>query len=188
MSRVDPPQPDEARTPDVRELFFGFLRIAISGFGGSLPFARREMVEQRQWLSPREFTDILAICQLMPGPNICNMSFCVGARFAGFWGACAAFVGLVVPPFIIGITLTWLYLRYGQFPAVEGMLRGISAGAVGLFIALGLKMAWVERKSPFMLIFAALAFIGAGLMGIPLLAVVLCLAPVSVLAAWRWAK
>ncbi len=174
-------------SPDVRELFFGFLRIAVSGFGGSLPFARREMVEQRKWLTAREFTDILSICQLMPGPNICNMSFCVGARFCGLRGAAVSFVGLVAVPCLIGVSLAWLYLAYGQFPAVSGMLRGISAGAVGLFIALGLKMAWVERKSPFMLVFAACAFVGAGLLGLPLVAVILGLAPFSILAARRWA-
>lgn len=191
MSRVDGPRPDAAlaedtHPPDVRELFFGFLRIAVSGFGGALPFARREMVEQRKWLTAREFTDILAICQLMPGPNICNMSFCIGARFGGLAGAVAAFTGLVAVPCMIGISLTWLYLHFGQLPAISGMLRGISAGAVGLFIALGLKMAWVERRSPFMLVFAALAFTGAGLMGLPLVAVILCLAPFSILVSWWW--
>ncbi|WP_035713193.1 chromate transporter [Azorhizobium doebereinerae] len=189
MTRGDPPDPrDATHAPDARELFLGFLRIAVSGFGGTLPFARREMVEQRKWLTAREFTDILAICQLMPGPNICNMSFCIGARFAGLPGVVASFVGLVTVPCIIGISLTWVYLTYGQFPAVSGMLRGISAGAVGLFIALGIKMAWVERRSPFMLIFAALAFVGAGLLGLPLVAVILGLAPFSILASWRWAK
>lgn len=179
--------PDGTHPPNVRELFLGFFRIAISGFGGSLPFARREMVEQRKWLTAREFTDILSICQLMPGPNICNMSFCIGARFGGFAGAVVSFVGLVAAPCVIGLSLAWLYLTYGQMPAVSGMLRGISAGAVGLFIALGLKMAWVERKSAFMLVFAALAFLGAGLMGLPLVAVILGLAPFSILAARRWA-
>ncbi len=182
------PLDDGTQTPGIRELFFGFFRIAISGFGGSLPFARREMVEQRKWLTAREFTDILSICQLMPGPNICNMSFCIGARFAGLPGAVVSFVGLVAAPCVIGVSLAWLYLTFGQMPAVSGMLRGISAGAVGLFIALGLKMAWVERKSPFMLVFAALAFLGAGLLGLPLVAVILGLAPFSILAARRWAK
>lgn len=180
--------PDSAPVPGIRDLFLAFFRIAISGFGGSLPFARRELVEQRQWLTPREFTDILSICQLMPGPNICNMSFCIGARFAGLAGAVVSFVGLVAAPCVIGVSLTWLYLTFGQMPAISGMLRGISAGAVGLFIALGVKMAWVERKSPFMLVFAALAFIGAGLAGLPLVAVILGLAPFSILAARRWAK
>lgn len=181
-------QMDEVTPPRVPELFFGFLRIALSGFGGALPFARRELVEQRRWLGAREFNELLSICQLMPGPNIVNMSFCVGARFGGFAGAAAAFGGLIIAPCIIGLTLATLYVHYGQLPAVSGMLRGISAAAVGLFVALGLKMGFVERRNPIALVFAALAFAGAGLMGFPLLLVILVLAPFSILAAWRWSR
>ncbi|MFG1423751.1 chromate transporter [Roseixanthobacter liquoris] len=178
----------EAPPPRVPELFFGFLRIALSGFGGALPFARRELVEQRRWLGAREFNELLSICQLMPGPNIVNMSFCVGARFGGIAGAAAAFGGLIIAPCIIGLTLATLYVHYGQLPAVSGMLRGISAAAVGLFVALGLKMGFVERRNPIALVFAALAFTGAGLMGFPLLLVILVLAPFSIIAAWRWSR
>ncbi len=172
--------------PTVPELFFAFLRIALSGFGGALPFARRELVEQRQWLDPREFNDLLSICQLMPGPNIVNISFCIGWRFRGFFGSAAAFTGLVLAPCIIGVTLTTIYLRYGQLPVVSGMLRGISAAAIGLFVALGVKMAVAERRSPHILFFALLAFLGAGPLGFPLIAVILFLAPFSIAAAWRW--
>lgn len=178
----------KAPGPSVPDLFLTFLRIALSGFGGALPFARRELVERKGWLDAREFNDLLSICQLMPGPNIVNMSFCMGARFAGALGAAAAFGGLILAPCVIGITITAIYLRYGQVPEVSGILRGISAAAIGLFLALGLKMAFAERRSPHMLVFAALAFAGAGLMGFPLPFVILALAPFSIAAAWRWSK
>src|SRR6185503_3424688 len=56
--------------PTRRELFFGFLRVALSGFGGVLPWARRMMVEEKRWMSEVDFVDLLAISQLLPGPNI----------------------------------------------------------------------------------------------------------------------
>lgn len=174
--------------PGVADLFTTFLRIALSGFGGALPFARRELVERHGWLDGPEFNDLLSICQLMPGPNIVNMSICLGARFAGLPGAAASFVGLVLAPCLIGVALTSLYLNFGQVPAVSGVLRGISAAAIGLFVGLGLKMAYVERRSPHILVFAALAFAGAGLMGWPLPLVILGLAPFSIAAAWRWSR
>ncbi|MEP9379774.1 chromate transporter [Aquabacter sp. CN5-332] len=174
--------------PTVPELFLTFLRIALSGFGGALPFARRELVEKHRWLSPTEFNDLLSICQLMPGPNIVNMSFCLGWRFRGLAGSAASFTGLVLAPCIISLALTAIYLKYGQVPVVSGTLRGISAVAIGLFLALGLKMLYAERRSPHILFFAALAFLGAGPLGFPLVAVILVLAPFSVAAAWRWSK
>jgi len=179
-----PPAP----APGAPELFATFLRIALSGFGGALPFARRELVERHAWLDGQEFNDLLSICQLMPGPNIVNMAICLGARFAGFAGAAAAFTGLVLAPCLIGVALTTLYLHYGQVPAVSSILRGISAAAIGLFVGLGVKMAYVERRSPHILVFAALAFAGAGLMGWPLPLVILVLAPFSIAAAWRWSR
>ncbi|TCT04701.1 chromate transporter [Aquabacter spiritensis] len=179
---------DEQASPTVSDLFLTFLRVAISGFGGALPFARRELVERRKWLDPREFNDLLSICQLMPGPNIVNMSFCLGARFHGVLGAAAAFSGIIVVPCIIAILLAALYLRYGQVPEVSGTLRGVAAAAIGLFVGMGMKMAYVERRSPHILVFALLAFLGAGPLGFPLPMVILVLAPFSIAAAWRWSK
>lgn len=172
--------------PSVGMLFLTFLRIALSGFGGALPFARRELVERHGWLTPTAFNDLLSICQLLPGPNICNVSFCIGWRFRGAAGAAACFLGLILAPCIIGVSLTAIYLNYGQIPLVSAILRGISAAAIGLFLGLGARMAYAERRSPHILLFAALAFIGAGPLGVPLVAVILFLAPFSILAAWRW--
>lgn len=191
MSQRESASPEASAVPvapSVPDLFFTFLRIALSGFGGALPFARRELVEKKRWLEPTEFNDLLSICQLMPGPNIVNMSFCMGWRFAGVLGAAAAFTGLVLAPCVISVGLTAIYLRYGQVAVVSGTLRGISAAAIGLFLALGMKMLYAERRSPHILVFAALAFLGAGPLGFPLLAVILALAPFSIAAAWRWSR
>ena len=76
-----------------RELFFAFLTIGLSGFGGVLPWARRELVDRRGWLAAEAFNDILALCQSLPGPNIVNLSVVVGGRFAGAAGALAAVLG-----------------------------------------------------------------------------------------------
>src|SRR5260370_38542884 len=82
------------------DLFVGFLKVGMSGFGGVMPFARRMLVEERRWLSEREFTEVLSLSQFLPGPNIINVSIIVGSRFAGPAGSLAASLGLMLMPFL----------------------------------------------------------------------------------------
>ena len=60
--------------PTVFDLFAGFFVVGICGFGGVLPWARRMIVDQRQWLTPAEFTEMLGLCQFLPGGNIMNVT------------------------------------------------------------------------------------------------------------------
>src|SRR6202030_3001062 len=69
--------------PSLAQLYFGFAQIALSAFGGALPWARRILVEDKGWLDPDDFTDTLALCQFLPGPNVINLSIVVGSRFRG---------------------------------------------------------------------------------------------------------
>jgi chromate transporter len=171
--------------PTARELFAGFLSIGIAGFGGVLPWARRMLVETRRWLTPREFTDVLGLCQFLPGPNIVNVAVAVGGRFGGARGALAALAGLMVAPFAVVVTLGALYTAYGHVPAVESAFRGVAAAAPGLIVAMALKMvrAGVTRFGAG--IVAGLAFGGIALAQLPLILVLAVLAPLSVLTVWR---
>jgi len=151
-----------------------------------MPFARRMLVEERRWLSAEEFTDVLSLCQLLPGPNIVNVAVCVGARYHGVRGAVAAFAGLMTAPFFVMLALGALYTEYGDLPAVSAVFRGISAAAAGLVVAMGLKMAASRRLRTAMASFAVLTFIGIGLMRMPLVLFLLSVAPLSVMATlWR---
>jgi len=175
-----------AAAPGAGELFFGFTEVAVSGFGGVTPWSRRMLVEERRWLSPEEFTDVLSLCQLLPGPNIVNIAVCVGARFDGARGALAAFAGLMAAPFVIVLILGALYTHYGHLPAVSSAFRGISAAAAGLVVAMGLKMAASRRLRSAMAVFAVVTFIGITLVRWPLGLVLAGVAPASVAAAiWR---
>src|SRR5258708_33900982 len=77
-------------TVSTSELFVGFLKMGLSGFGGVMPFARRMIFEQQRWLSELEFLDVLSLPQFLPGPNIVNVSVIIGSRFQGVAGAAAA--------------------------------------------------------------------------------------------------
>jgi chromate transporter len=177
---------EASSAPALRELFLRFTQVSLSGFGGVMPFARRMLVEERRWLSPEGFTDVLSLCQLLPGPNIVNVAVCVGARYHGVRGAVAAFAGLMTAPFFIVLALGALYTEYGRLPAVSALFHGISAAAAGLVVAMGLKMATSRRLRSAMALFALITFIGIALMRLPLVVFLLGAAPLSVAAAlWR---
>ena len=166
-------------------LFFGFLRVALSGFGGVMPWARRMMVERQHWLSEAEFADLLALCQLLPGPNIVNVSIAVGARFHGVTGAVVAFAGLMIAPTLLVIALGTLYLELGHWAPLRRAFGGIAAVAAGMVIAMALRIGILLRGRPWAIGIAVLAFVGAGLLRWPLGWIVLGLAPLSLLIAAR---
>ena len=162
------------------------MQVAVSGFGGVGPWAQRMLVEERRWLNAEEFTDLMSLCQFLPGPNIVNIAVCVGARFHGARGALAAFAGLMIAPFAIVLGLGVLYTQYGGLPAVSSAFRGISAAAAGFIVAMGLKMAASKRLRSAMALFAVVTFISMALVRVPLGLLLIVVAPLSVAAAfWR---
>jgi chromate transporter len=170
------------------ELFLGFLAIGIQGFGGVLPWARKMIVEERHWLSAVEFTDLLSLCQLLPGPNILNLSVILGTRSCGLKGAASAVAGLMAAPTAIVLGLGMLYARYGANPALDGVFRNLGAAAAGLVLAAGWKIAKPYARRPEAMLFAGLAFASAALLHLPVVWTVLALAPLSVGAAWIMRK
>ena len=117
-------RPPAAPPPTVAALFWGFLSISIIGFGGVLPWARRLIVEQRRWLTGAEFTDLLGLCQFLPGPNIVNLSVALGSRFRGLPGALAAMVGLLTLPMLLVVALGTVYAAWSDHPVVARATAG----------------------------------------------------------------
>lgn len=171
--------------PRLREIFFAFQTCALHAFGGVLPFARRELVDTRRWLSEEEFTEILGLCQFLPGPNISNLAIAVGSRFRGIPGALMAFLGLYLMPLVIVLSVATVYAHYGTLPALQGALDGIAAAAAGLILAMALKMGrplWRQRRW-LSLGFTAATVLAVGVFSLPLLWVLPTLALVGVAVA-----
>lgn len=166
------------------ELFTAFCSVGLSGFGGVLPWARRMMVDQRRWLTEEEFTNILSLCQFLPGANIVNVSICVGARFAGLRGAISAFCGLLIMPVVIVLLLAMLYGAYGHIEPVQAAFRGVSSAAAGLIVAMAIKMAYPLRRNPRAIAFMALVVGSVLILKLPLVWTLLMLVPPSIAAAW----
>ena len=170
------------------QLFIAFSKIGISGFGGVLPWARRTIVEQEKWLSSEEFSAMLGICQVVPGPNIVNLAICIGTRFSGIPGAISAALGLLMAPSAIVILLGMLYEHYSYLPIVQGMLRGVSAVGIGLIAGTGFKMMRSEFSYPPMLVVVVLTIVSAGFFHLGLGWVVLIASPFALYLAWRKAN
>ncbi|MFH1605309.1 MAG: chromate transporter [Pseudomonadota bacterium] len=187
MPQLHVDNPSEAKPLKVGplQLFLAFSQLALSGFGGVLPWTHRAMVEKRGWLTQREFVETLALAQLLPGPNVGNMAVMIGYRYAGYIGAAAAFAGLVTGPAMLMIAVGMLYQHYGALPLVQQALSGMSSVAAGLVLATGLKMTTSLKRQWRPWLFVALALAGVGALRWPLLAVVGGLAPFAIAAAWR---
>ena len=178
---------DGRRTSDGRitlaALFMGFLTASLCAFGGGLVWVRRMVVERRGWLSEQEFADVLSLCQFMPGPNGPSMAVCVGARLRGAAGAIAGLAGFIAIPGLLGTAAGALYLQHTDIGVLQGILHGISAAAAGLIIGTGLKLLLPHRRRWAALVFAALGVLGLAIAKLPLLVVVLALAPLSIAVA-----
>jgi len=175
-----------ARAITCRSLAWGFARIGLSGIGGVLPYAHRTIVADEGWLDDREFTEVLSIAQLLPGPNIANVAILLGTRFRGLAGAAAALGGLFVPPLLVFIAIAMLYRQFADIAWLKHVFPGIAAAAAGLILGMGFKLAVALPRTTWAVAVALVALGAAVVMHVPLPWVVLALAPLGLLCAWKW--
>lgn len=182
---MSPAQADPSPSPPtLGQLFRGFSRVGLSGFGGVLPFVRRMLVEEERWLSAAEFNTLLGLCQFLPGPNVVNLSVVVGSRFRGVSGAIVATLGLVGGPFLVVIALALAYDAWGHLGIAQDMLRGIAAVGAGLLLATALKMARNVHERWIYLPFAGLILLAIVVYRWPLPPLMLGLLAVTAPLAW----
>ena len=184
--------PEIATPASARALFVAFTALALQGFGGVLPVAKRVLVDQRRWLTREQFVEMLAVSQVLPGPNIVNLALMFGDRCFGLRGAFAAVAGMLLVPTIIVLLLTALYGQFAQDPVVTGALRGMGAVAAGLIISTGLKLLTTLRRNvmglPAGISFAAVTVVATAWLRVPLVWVILGLGTVAIGVAWSRLK
>jgi chromate transporter len=174
-----------APAPTNLQLFLGFLHLGLIGFGGVLPLAHRMVVEQRRWLTGSQFTELLGLCQFLPGGNIVNMSVAIGLKFRGATGALAAILGLLAVPSAVVIGLGILYDHFHDEGPIRHLFPGLAAAAAGLLVSMAVKLALPLRSKPVAIAIAAICFVAIAILRVPLLPTLLVLAPVSMLAVWK---
>ncbi len=181
-----PHDPTEPGPPTRAGLFLGYLKIGLLGFGGVAVWSRRVIVEERRWLTEADYAEVIALGQILPGPNIGNAAVMIGRRFHGLPGALLATAGIYAAPLVILIGLCLLYERYGALPQVGPAMQGIAAAAAGMVIGTALKMAGRLRLPPEAILLMLAATAAAAWARVPMPLIVAALAPLSVAASlWR---
>lgn len=125
------------------QLFISFLKVGAFSFGGgyaALPLIQEEIVTAHQWLSLQEFTDLITISQMTPGPIAINSATFVGMQIAGVPGALVATFGSVFPSIILVTLLAFLYLKYRQLDALQYILTALRPAVVAMIATAGVSI------------------------------------------------
>ena len=142
----EPPPLPQPRNP--ADLFWSFTWLALQGFGGVLAVVQRELVEKKRWMTNEEFVEDWAVAQIMPGPNVVNLSIMIGDRYFGLRGAFAALAGMLTFPLILVLVLAVVYAEFSSHPAVAGALRGMGAVAAGLIAGVAIQLFTSIKSHP----------------------------------------
>nr|WP_317438594.1 chromate transporter [uncultured Enterocloster sp.] len=125
------------------QLFLSFLQIGAFSFGGgyaAMPLIQNQVVQLHPWLSQSEFTDLITISQMTPGPIAVNSATFVGTRIAGVPGALAATIGCVLPSCILVTILAKIYLKYRNLSLLQGILKSLRPAVIAMIAAAGVSI------------------------------------------------
>lgn len=173
MSELVPLNSPRSKT----DLFVSFTLLALQGFGGVLAVVQRELVEKKRWMTREQFVEDWAVAQVMPGPNVVNLSLMIGGRYFGLPGALAGVAGMLAAPLVVVLLLAVAFGGVSQEPWAQGALRGMGAVSAGLIAAVGLKLITALRHNPMgkpvCIALAVATFAGVGVLRWPLFVVLL---------------
>ena len=125
------------------QLLYSYLKIGFFGFGGGyamLSLIQNEVVVQNQWMTNAEFTDIVAISQMTPGPIAINSATYIGYTVAGFWGSVVATTAVCLPALTLMILITRFFLHLRDNRYVKGAIAGMKPVVVGMIGAAALLL------------------------------------------------
>lgn len=123
------------------QLFFSFLQIGLFSFGGgyaAMPLIQGQVVTGHGWLTMSEFTDLITISQMTPGPIAVNSATFVGLKIAGLPGAIVATAGCILPSCIIVTLLAKIYLKYRKLDLLQGVLKSLRPAVVAMIASAGI--------------------------------------------------
>lgn len=125
------------------ELFLSFLKVGLFSVGGgyaAMPLIQSIVVTEHSWLTMSEFTDLVTIAEMTPGPIVINGATFAGIRVAGFPGAVAATLGSIFPSLVIVSLLSYLYFRYKTLSSIQRVLKSLRPAVVALIASAGLTI------------------------------------------------
>ena len=152
------------------QAFLYWLKLGFISFGGpagQISMMHQELVEKRRWISEQRFLHALNYTMVLPGPEAQQLATYIGWLMHGVWGGIAAGVLFVLPSLFILITLTWVYLSYGDVAAVAGILYGIKPAVTAIVVFAAYRIGSRALKNNILRSLAVLAFIAIFVFNIP---------------------
>ncbi|GAU85942.1 chromate transporter [Bosea sp. BIWAKO-01] len=148
-------------------IFWAFLIIGATSFGGVVPYLREHLVTRRKWLGDKEFVELLSISQTLPGLNATNMAILVGQKLRGIGGAIAAVVGICLPGGILMFIVGIVYRAHGDHAWATSALKGVAAASVGLVLSTVVQLGRTSLVQRIDFVFVALTVIAVNRLHIP---------------------
>jgi chromate transporter len=156
MSDAEAPPPPTPQRVSLGQVFWQFLIIGATSFGGPIPYLRRQLVEKLHWLDDKHFVEMLSISQSLPGLNATNMAILLGDRLRGPWGSAAAIAAICLPGGLYMFAVGIFYHLHGDHGWVTAALKGIAAASIGLTLATVVQLSKRSLSEHFDLVFIAL--------------------------------
>jgi chromate transporter len=170
-----------------RQAFAYWLRLGFISFGGpagQIAIMHRDLVEERRWISEQRFLHALNYCMLLPGPEAQQLATYIGWLMHRTWGGIVAGALFVLPSLAILIALSWIYLVYGDVPAVAGVLYGIKPAVTAIVLAAAWRIGGRALRHPYLWAIAVAAFVAIFAFNVPFPLIVLAAA----IAGWIGAR
>ncbi len=170
----------EPQTPPpqvtLREAFWYWLKLGFISFGGpagQIAIMHTDLVERKRWISEKRYLHALNYCMVLPGPEAQQLATYIGWLMHRTWGGIIAGGLFVLPSLFILVALSWVYLRFGEVPAVAGVLYGIKPAVVAIVLFAAWRIGSRALKHPLLWAIAAAAFIAIFAFGLPFPLIVL---------------
>ena len=132
-------------------IFLTFLKLGATAFGGYMSLiaiVQKQLVEVDKKLKEEDLLDGISLTSVLPGPVAVNTIAYVGYRLRGISGAIVAFIGIIIPSFLLVILLSWFYFSYGNIPAVKNIFSGITPAITALIVTVAIGMTRKTVKVP----------------------------------------
>jgi chromate transporter len=176
-------------TVSLREAFWFWLKLGFISFGGpagQISIMHQELVERRRWISERRFLHALNYCMLLPGPEAQQLATYLGWLMHRTWGGVIAGALFVLPSLFILITLSWLYVAFGEVPVVAGIFYGIKPAVTAIVVHAAHRIGSRALKNNWLWAIAAASFTAIFAFNVPFPLIVLGAAVIGYFGG-RWA-
>jgi chromate transporter len=167
---------DAPLAPTFREAFFYWLKLGLVSFGGpagQIALMHEDLVERRRWISEKRFLHALNYCMVLPGPEAQQLATYIGWLMHRTWGGLVAGGLFVLPSLLILTGLSWMYMAYGDVPAVAGVLYGIKPAVTAIVVSAAYRIGGRALKNRYLWGIAVTAFIAIFALNLPFPLIVL---------------